>query len=553
MGSHARGGIAVSTEERTYSSGSRGSRAYWLALRDRWPLLAVAVAAALIAAVVTTQSLQKQYSAEADVQVTPIPSSDDTFIGMGLLQESNESRAVLTVARFVRSHQVADVVARKIGGNPNTLLSEVQAQPQGQSNILTIVAKANSPKRAEQEANTFAQTLIAQKKQRFQQALTTRISNLEHAAAHPRTPGAADGIAQALGILQPYVGKGDPTLDVPNPAVASSTPVSPRAKLLLIVVVLAALLLGCAWIFALELLDPRVREEEQLAETGKPILARLPRIRRRDARQILAGERALPGNVLAAFRLLAERLFARNGGWAAEGKAALITAVPDRARSENLSEAVTVVNLAAVAASAGQQTIIIDADPRHEIANTFNVNGGGPDFADLLAGADHREVVRPVPGSEGRLSIVSVTSNGSTPIGPGGVAVFDLFGKKRLSRAFEQLRAAASVVVVNAPPATDAAELIPFAAPADEVVVEIELGVTGQRQLDELLQTLEQQEIGVTGFVLFTRRRARTVRRATYPRSAPATATASSADLAPVRDRVQPWTQEKQQNLDPNG
>jgi capsular polysaccharide biosynthesis protein len=536
----------LSKEEGTFPSDAHGSRSYWLALRDRWPVLAIGVLTALTAAALVTATVPKKYAAETDVQVTPIQPGDDRFVGMGLLTQSNESRSVLTVARFVRSHQVASAVAHNIGGNPNTLLSEIQAQPQGQSNILTIVARAGSPERAEQVANEFARTILAQKGDRFERLLNDQIKDLKSQLR--ANPSAAGGIEERLNSLEPFVGQGDPTLDISNWAVPQNHPVWPRTKLILVVVALAALLLGCALIFAFELLDPRVRDERQLEEAGKPILARLPRITRRAARHLLSGDRSLPANVLATYRLLANKLFEGSDGWLEETTVVLVANPPASVPEDNLTKTVTAVTLAALAASAGRQTIIVDADFRPEVTRAFDVDGAGPDLFDLLAGADHRGVIQPVAGSDGWLSIVPLSSNGSKRLGSGTFRGFDLFGNKPVARAFEQLRSEADVVVVNAPPVADAAELVPFAKAADRVVIEVELGVTSERRLDELVQTFDEQDAEISGFVVFTRGRGQgTGGRLTYAR------TVAHPTAAPRRSRRRPSVVNKPQSLETNG
>ena len=197
----------------------RDSISYWLALRDRWPVIVVGVLAALLAAAVVVFTTPKKYSAEADILVNPISSSDDTFVGLGLLHESAVSRSALTAARFIKNPQVADAVAARIGGDPNRLSNDVQAQPQGQSNIVTVVAKAGTPARAAQIANAFADTMIAQQTQRFQNALRGVIAQLTHrlevlkAEGNGNSPQAAT-MSDRLAVLEPYLGQSDPTLNV---------------------------------------------------------------------------------------------------------------------------------------------------------------------------------------------------------------------------------------------------------------------------------------------------------------------------------------------------
>jgi tyrosine-protein kinase len=487
----------------------RDSSSYWLALRDRWAVIAVGVVAAVLAAAIVVSTTPKKYEAEADILVNPISSSDDTFVGLRLLHESAVSRSALTAARFIRNPQVADAVAARIGGDPNRLLNSVQAQPQGQSNIVTVVARAGTPARAAQIANAFTVTMIAQQTQRFQSALKGVIAQLNHrldlldANGNGNSPQAAT-MADRLAVLAPYLGQPDPTLDVTSRAVPRNHPVSPRSKIALVVAALAALLLGAAVVFVLELIEPRVRQERQLPDGVKRV-ARLPRLKRQTASDFLSGKGSLPSEALAAYRLLADDLVTDADGTFGEGSIILV-AGPAPAPSKTI----TAVSLAALSASAGRRTIVVDADFRHpEVAGAFGVDDVGPDLSDLLAGKEPGEVLRSVLSSNGWLSVVPLNSEGADKLASGRLEGFDPLGKKSLGRLFEELRMQADLIIVNAPSGADGAELIPFAAGGDAVLINVELGTTTQRRLDELLRTLEEHGASIAGIVLFTRARAR--------------------------------------------
>ncbi len=491
------------------SPAGRDSISYWLALRDRWAVIVVGVLAALLAAAIVVFTTPKKYEAEADILVNPISSSDDTFVGLGLLHESAVSRSALTAARFIKNPQVADAVAARIGGDPNRLSNDVQAQPQGQSNILTVLAKAGTPARAAQIANAFANTMIAQQTQRFQSALRGVIAQLNHrldvlhAEGNGNSPQAAT-MSDRLAVLAPYLGQSDPTLGVTSGAVPRNQPVSPRTKLALAVAALAALLLGAAVVFVLELIEPRVRQERQVPDGGKRV-ARLPRLKRQVVSDFLTGKGSLPSDALAAYRLLADDLLTDADGTFGEGSIILV-AGPASAPSKTI----TAVSLGALSASAGRRTIVVDADFRRpEVAGAFGVDDGRPDLSDLLAEKEPRDVLRSVLTSTGALSVVPLSSEGADKLASGRLDGFDPLGKKSLTRLFDELRTQADVIIVNAPSGAEGAELIPFTAAGDAVLINVELGVTTLRRLDELLRTLEDHGANISGIVLFTRERAR--------------------------------------------
>ena len=155
-----------------------------------------------------------------------------------------------------------------------------------------------------------------------------------------------------------------------------------------------------------------------------------------------------------------------------------------------------------------------------------------------------------MPGSDGRLSVVS--SNGSKRQGSDDVARLDLFGNRVVAGAFEQLRSDADVIVVNAPAVADAAELVAFARAADRIVIAVELGLTSQARLDELVQTLNEERAEITGFVLFARGRGRgTGGRLSYGRTiAPHTEARRAAPRQ--RRRKRPAVENKPQSLETN-
>jgi len=472
-------------------------------------VIVVGVVAALLAAAVVVSTTPKKYEAEADILVNPISSNDDTFVGLGLLHESAVSRSALTAARFIRNPQVAAAVAARIGGNPNQLLNNVQSQPQGQSNILTVVARAGSPARAAQIANAFTDTMIAQQTQRFQSALKGVIAQLNHrldvlqANGNGNSPQAAT-MSDRLAVLAPYLGQPDPTLNVTSRAVPRHQPVSPRSKLALAVAALAALLLGAGVVFVLELIEPRVRQEQQVPDGGKRV-ARLPRLKRRTASDFLSGQGSLPSEALSAYRLLADDLLTDADGPFGAGSIVTV-AGPAPAPSTTI----TTVSLGALSASAGRRTIVVDADFRApEVARAFGLDDARPDLSDLLVDKAPLDVVRSVLSTDGSLSVVPLSSEGADRLATGGLDGFDPLGRQSLTQLFEELRSRADVIIVNAPSGADGAELIPFAAAGDSVLINVELGFTTQKRLHELLRTLEEHDANISGIVLFTRARAR--------------------------------------------
>src|SRR5439155_6495532 len=120
-----------------------------------------------------------------------------------------------------------------------------------------------------------------------------------------RTSPEAYALQARLGALAGLVGTPDPTLQVLSQAVTPTSSVWPRPVLSIAVALVASLLLGMGIAIALELVSPRVNQEEELVLTQRlPILARVPRASRRIIQRYLAGLEPLPGELREAYRTL---------------------------------------------------------------------------------------------------------------------------------------------------------------------------------------------------------------------------------------------------------
>jgi Mrp family chromosome partitioning ATPase len=474
-----------------------GSTGYWLVLRDRWLAILAAVGVALAVAALVAQSATKRYQAETDLLVSPIASSDDTFVGTGLLQASAESRSALTVARFVRTPQVAAAVATRIGGDPARLLNSVKVQPQGQSSIVTVVARAGTPARAAAIANTFADVAIAQRTQQFHRAINAELAQLSKRLAKLRKVGGgsteAGAIASRIASLTPFVGVQDPTLQVSSPAVPRNHQVWPRTNLAIAVGGLAALLLATAAVLGFELIAPRVRDERQLSSSRLPVLARVPRMTRHDRRRFLAGHGTLPADVFSSYGQVAADL--------ADNVAPSLVLAVDTAIEDG--KTITAVNVAALVARTGRRTILVDADysnPR--VADVFGLPVK-KDLMDLVNGTDVRRIAIPVPGLDDALSVVPLKSANATRFEDWFEGF--VFAARDFVQLLTKLRAHADLVIVNTPESLDANNLSPLAAAADGVLVAVQLGATSRKRFADLERTL----CANAGIVLFSRGRAR--------------------------------------------
>lgn len=482
----------------------QGASGYLQALRDHWVLILLLVAGAVGAATAYSLLASKQYEAEADVLVTPISSSDDTYVGIpSLLRETEQGRAVLTASRLMRSPAVAQGVADRLGGDwsRRRLLDQTEVTPVGQSSVVSIKATTDDPELSATVANAFAEELIAQRTKLFEAQLTTVIQQLrQELAVIPETQqsiGQGLAIASRLGSLTPLVGQPDPTLQVSSRAVPPETASWPRPALSIAVALVASLLLGTGLAVGLELITPRVnREDELLLRQRLPILARVPRMPQRVIRGYLRGEEPLPGDVREAYRTLRASLAtATREGFP---PTILVTsAIPGEGKT------MTSVNLAHALASTGARVILVDADLRRPmIATIFGVAATRTGFANVLAGQTSvADAIVPAPGGRGELQLLLAT--------PEHAHLVDLLHPGRFAEVLAELKLHADVVVIDSAPLTEVADALNIAAEVDAILVAVRLGRSRRDKLNELRRVLSRRGVSPLGFIVTTSKRSR--------------------------------------------
>jgi succinoglycan biosynthesis transport protein ExoP len=478
-----------------------GASAYLQALRDHWLLILSIVAVAVAAAAAYSYTATKQYKATADVLVTPIASTDETYVGIpSLLQETNQGRAVLTASRLLTSPDVADSVNRTLGLNwsRDKITGAVSVSPVGQSNIVTVTATADTPTRSAEIANGFADELIRERTALFQSQLQTVIRQLRQELRPiplaQQQLGQGLAIASRLGALTPLVGQPDPTLQVSSRAVAPEKASWPRPVLSIVIALIASLLLATGLAIALELVSPRVtNEDELLLRQRLPILARVPRMRRGAVRAYMRGEAPLPGDVREAYRTL-------RAGLAARGTLPQTILVTSASPGEG--KTMTSVNLASTIAAAGVRVVLVDADLRRPMVGTmFNVAASRTGFATVLSGdVPLSDALVPAPGSRD-LELLLAT--------PDDAHLVDLLQPEHVERVLAELRLYADVIVIDSAPIAAVADALTLAAEVDAVLVAVRLGRTRRDKLGELRRMLTRRGVTPSGVVVTTNRRSR--------------------------------------------
>lgn len=489
-------------EERREANPTR----YLDALREHWLLVMVIVVAAVGSATAYSELAPKRYEASADILVTPISSNDDALVGFNLLRESADpSRSVLTAARLVKTPQMADAVKARLGlaMSRRALLDAVAVRPVGQANILSIVASASTASQAARIASAFAEEIIRQRTTQFQAQLSHRLDRLRKrlraTAGKAADEQEAVAIRGQLAALSSLVGEADPTLHIASRAVPPYTPSSPRPVLSVVIALFASLLLGLGAALGLEVVNPRVsREDELLFVHRLPVLARVPRMRRKQVHDYLAGRSWLPDEAWDAYRMLRANL--ATAGPAGDFPRTILLTSAIRGEGKTMST----LNLAITLANAGATVIAVDGDLRRPmLATVFGVASRGNGFADVFmneAPLEHALVSAPdTPVSRGNPIRLVLSS-------PGDAQLVDLLEPRRIQLGLERLKQEADVIIIDSPALTEVADALTLAASVEAVLVVTRLGHTPPDELSELRTMLAYRGIAPTGFIVTTRR-----------------------------------------------
>ncbi len=255
-----------------------GLTRYVATLRERiWIVIAITAITTGIA-VLYVATAERMYEASADILVNPAPAVDTLPISLPVIRESSDpTRDVETASRLITNIDVAERVKEEIDSplSAEALLASIQAEPLAQAAIVVISAQASSPEEATELVNAFAEQAIEEQTETIHDFIDENLPALEDQLDRGEGSAALDiGIAE----LRARSESKDTTLQIQTPATEPSAPVSPRPLLTVVAGLLAGIVLGIAAAFALQVLDPRLRREEQLRRLYRlPILTRIPK------------------------------------------------------------------------------------------------------------------------------------------------------------------------------------------------------------------------------------------------------------------------------------
>jgi capsular polysaccharide biosynthesis protein len=238
--------------------------------------------------------------------VVPVDDPEGNLSSLGLIgQSSDPLRAVETAATLLTSQAAAERVAadNDQGGNPQAILGKITTEPIAESNVVSLTAQAPTATGAAALANDFAKAALQEQADTIRKTIDRELPTL-NARLRELPPGVArDTLAARIAQFEGLRVAGDPTLRIIEPAVPPDSPVSPRPLLSILAGIFAGLVLGVGAVFALRMLDPLIRREDQVrARYRLPILARVPQERGPRDRPLVWSN--LVGGSVEAYRTL---------------------------------------------------------------------------------------------------------------------------------------------------------------------------------------------------------------------------------------------------------
>jgi capsular exopolysaccharide synthesis family protein len=455
---------------------------YRRAIRHRPWLVAIIALLTVAVAVAWIATRSREYQTTAQILVTPQAEAPATA-GLPLLTESvDPTRTLQTASTMLVSPRAAELTAQRLGGTVEDVRAALSVQPQGNSNIVAITATAPTAAMAARIANVYADAALGARRSSLEREVDAKLASIQsrEAALDDPDSAAAAALADQASTLQAIGDGQDPNFSLlqaaPVPTAASGT--SPA--LVIVLSVLVGLALGIGAALAVEQLDRRVRDEEELSTlTSLPVLARVPIDRRhqQDAATPAAG-------ATEALRALQIQLEARGR----DTRAVVITSA-----SEGDGKTSTTIALARTLVAAGRRVVLLDFDLRKsEVGERLGVRS---DLLRMLRNDGSLEdVLMRVEGIR-NLRVLS-----APPVGDAG-ALFQAYSR-RLPELIEHARAHADIVLIDTPPLGRVADALRLAARADDLLMVVRPGHTDRRELALAQETLQQLGIVPTGLIL---------------------------------------------------
>jgi capsular polysaccharide biosynthesis protein len=520
---------------------------YLRALRRRWWIVLGLVILGGLAAGAYLKLAPKVYQATASVYVQA------TGVTANQVQGGRTSGAVNmdSEAQVVQSQTVATIAGHMLKSTvpASTLSKQITVTVPANSQVLQITCSQPTPGAAAACAQAFAQAYLQNRTttsiNQIRGTLTTlrsQIATLNHSAADltakiaalpPNSTARASAAAQLksddsqLSSLSNQVGlltaqeANSSSGQIITPAVAPSSPSSPKVLLVVPSALAVGLLLGLILAFWMERRDKKIRTGKDLERRlDLPVLLTVASDRR-GPEPSLALPRSRTGQAFADLAHLTS---------AALGDGNHVVVVTSAA--EGLGASITAANLAAAFTRTHSQVVLVCADlDTSVVADLFRL-GRARGLADVLAGTATVGEAMQRPADYPRLRVL-------TP-GSDAARLGNDFQHDATHRLFTELRRSTPIVIIEVPTAGKDGDAFALAEFADAALVVVETGKTRWPDTEDCVQRLDRLRTMVLGAVLVPPSTVRDRARLTDGRPPPGARPAPPPVPQPAPDELSP-------------
>ena len=471
---------------------------YLRAIRARRLLVALITVTVVGAAVAWLALRTPDYEATAQLLVTPLPQDDPTFLGIRVVRDSpsDPTRAIQTAASLAESPAAARNAAQRTGGGYTQRQVEgaVEVEPQGQTNVLSITARAPDADTAARLANAYAAGTLDARRAELAGEVTAALRRAR-AQLDDLAPNSAERqeIIQQISQLEAVQDGADPALAPLEAAEPPRSPVGAPPWLIVLLALVAGLALATGTALVVEMLDRRIRDEDDLLGVlPLPVLVRVPLIRR------LAGTKdtsplAMPPAVREAFRTLQVLLTQGSRG----GRVVMITSA-----STGDGKTSAALNLALSLIGGGASVVLIDFDIRKPDASRLAGLGTNSGTRQGLVSLLHSEsrggladLLTPYP----ELPALQIVPAGTK----GDVALLEALAR-RLPDILAEAKTLVDYVVIDTPPLGEVSDALRMAPHADDLLVVARPGHTNRVNLEIMRDLLGRAGYDPTGLIVIS-------------------------------------------------
>ncbi len=457
-------------------------------LRRRWYLVASFVLLGIIAGLALSFGQTPLYTAQTKFL---LENQSTTGTGPAGAMDSEE---VATQAEVVLSDPVTNRVIDSLGldTTPRSLLESVTVEVVENKRVLVVAATRPDPEAAADIANAFAEEYVAIRQERSNrtrvavrdayleqlsdiQAKVSRLRDRREEAGPERTT-ALNLTIQSLFARQAELRSALLVAEDPSSALsadgqvlqradAPTNPSEPNPVGNALIGLVVGLVLGTTLAYLRDHADDGIRSAKRLssAVAHTPVLGRIPTEKRKHRGRVTtlldprspASEayRALNTNIRF---LLATRETPGTGNGGAAGLVMIASASPGEGKTT------VATNLAVTAARVGMRVILVDADMRDpKVAQRFGVDI--PEGLSDVLSSD-----RPLEPHLHEVGVpnLRVLAAGSEPPNPA-----ELLASPQAHRLWQELRAAADLVIIDTAPILQVADPLELVREIDEIIL----------------------------------------------------------------------------------